>query len=364
MSGDISGWSVAALSFRSSRHWRPRSIGMWLFAALTFTGLIASRAEAQSGEPIGILLAAGDIAGCHQTGTKHAEMAAQIQKEIDVVHPLPVGVLALGDLAYADYVYDKKTKKTKLAPGTYAPCFESFKATWGAHKDRLFPVPGNHDYTDDVPANKQPTPAKLYKEYFAQRILDLKQASGNPVDPTDKRLSFVTRFPAGHSDSWLLAGMNFYGSELEPKTWLAEQLAAPVPRCVLVFTHPFFASSGEHGKGKVYKPMLKVMSVLHEQGATVLLSGHDHVLEQFRKADGTGKADPAKGVRSFVVGTGGAKLYPTFVKHALSEHFANKSKGFLKLTLYRDGYKWSFIAVDGPAVDLPVGGEACNRKPA
>ena len=132
---------------------------------------------------------------------------------------------------------------------------------------------------------------------------------------------------------------------------------------MLVFTHPFFASSGEHGKGKAYEPMARVMPVLYEQGATVLVTGHDHVLEQFATVDGTGKLDAAKGVRSFVVGTGGATLYTTFAKHPRSEHFSNKSKGFLRLMLYRDGYKWSFVAVDGPVVNLPVGGETCNRKP-
>jgi hypothetical protein len=78
-------------------------------------------------------------------------MAAQIQKEIDATEGLPVGILALGDLAYADYA------KKKPVPGTYGSCFESFEATWGVHKDRIFPVPGNHDYSDDIPINNKPT---------------------------------------------------------------------------------------------------------------------------------------------------------------------------------------------------------------
>ena len=64
-----------------------------------------------------------------------------------------------------------------------------------------------------------------------------------------------------------------------------------------------------------------------------------------------------------MVGTGGATLYSAYTKHKRSERFATKSRGFLKLTPYRDGYKWSFVAVDGPTVDLPVGGEACNQRP-
>jgi hypothetical protein len=41
-----------------------------------------------------------------------------------------------------------------------------------------------------------------------------------------------------------------------------------------------------------------------------------------------------RGESSFVVGTGGANLYSTYIKHPLSELFANTSGGFLKLTLW------------------------------
>ncbi|MDI3564150.1 metallophosphoesterase [Bradyrhizobium sp. Arg816] len=343
-----------ALSNHSRRCIRALPVGALLLSMLTAAGVTVCRAESPSGEPIGILLAAGDITGCHQTGNKHAEVAAQIQKEIDAANQVPVGILALGDLAYANY------RNQKPQPGTYGPCFDKFAATWGVHKDRIFPVPGNHDYSDDITPNKKLTPAKHYRDYFGQRIAELKSATGISSGPQDKRLSFATRFP--DKEGWLLAGLNFYGSDVDSKTWLKEQLSASTARCVLVFTHPFFISSGEHGQGEAYTPIAKLMPILYAQGATVLVSGHDHHLEQFPKVDGAGKRDEAKGVRPFVVGTGGATLYSTYIKHPLSERFANKSRGFLKLTLYRDGYKWSFVAVDGPSVELPVGEESCNRK--
>jgi hypothetical protein len=326
-----------------------------LLSAFTVTGLNSCMAESPSGEPIGILLAAGDITGCHQTGSKHVETAARVQKEIDAAAGLPVGVLALGDLAYADYV------KGNPVPGTYGPCFDRFEATWGVHKGRLFPVPGNHDYSDDILANKKATPAKRYRDFLSTRILDLKKASGDAVALKDKTLSFTTPFP--DKEGWLLVGLNFYGGDVDANKWLAEKLSASAARCVLVFTHPFFISSGEHGKGQANKKMATLMPILYAQGATMLVTAHDHDLEQFPKLDGAGKREEAKGVRSFVVGTGGATLYSTFIKHPLSELFANGSRGLLKLTLYRDGYKWSFVDVYGPAVALPVGEETCNRKP-
>jgi acid phosphatase type 7 len=356
-------WPQGLLISPLQRAWRALGISVFLVPVWISGELGTSEANAQTGEPIGVLLAAGDITGCKQTGSKHAELANRVQKEIDAANGLPVGILVLGDVAYAHYAKDKKENRKKPLPGTYHSCFEIFKTTWGVYKDRLLPVPGNHDYTDDIPETaKKPTAAKLYKEYFADRIADLKRASGGAVDPNDKRLSFATPFP--NAEGWLLVGMNFYGSEFEPKKWLANQLSSSSPRCVLVFTHPFYISSGEHGKGKAYEPMARVLPVLYDRGATVLVTAHDHSLEQFPKVDGSGVREDSKGIRSFVVGTGGATLYTTFTKHPLSEQFSNKSRGFLKLTLYRDGYQWSFISVDGPVVDLPVGQEACNRKPS
>jgi hypothetical protein len=346
---------VSALLAHARHCLRAFPVGTLLLSALTFGGLTASRAQSPSRGPIGILLAAGDITACHQTGSKHAETAAQIQKEIDAAKGLPIGILALGDLAYANSAWKNPV------PGTYGRCFDRFEATWGVHKDRLFPVPGNHEYSDDFPANGKLTPAKRYKDYFADRILDLKKASGNAPGPKDGTLSFSTLFP--DNEGWLLAGLNFYGGDVDPKQWLVEQLSASTARCVLVFTHPFFMSSGAHGKGQASETMAQIMPILYAQGATVLVTAHDHDLEQFPKVNGTGARDEAKGVRSFVVGTGGAKLYSTHIKHPLSELFANTSRGFLKLTLYHGGYKWSFVAVDGPAVELPVGEETCNRKP-
>jgi len=351
---DPSRQGATARSSHARHRLRALPAGLLLMSALTFAGLVPCQADSPSGEPIGILLAAGDITECKESGSKHAETAAQIQQEIDAANGLPVGILALGDLAYAE------VKNKKLVPGTYGECFDRFEATWGAHKERLFPVPGNHESSDDIPAKNKPTPLKRYRDYFADRLTDLKKASGVAPGPADKSLNFSTRFP--DENGWQLVGLNLY-RDVAPQKWLPGQLSASTARCVLVFAHEFFISSGKHGKGKINQPMAKAMPILYAQGATVLVAGHDHDLEQFPKVDGKGKPDPTKGVRSFVVGTGGANLYPDFTKHLLSEFFTRKSRGLLKLTLYRDGYKWSFVTVDGPAAGLPAGEETCNRKP-
>ncbi len=51
----------------------------------------------------------------------------------------------------------------KLTSPTYADCFNDFKITWGAHYERLLPVEGNHDVSDDPTGN-------VYQDYFKKRL--------------------------------------------------------------------------------------------------------------------------------------------------------------------------------------------------
>jgi len=326
----------------------------------------APPARAQTGEPIGILIAAGDITGCHHSGPAFGAMADAIDSIVSGAGGLPVGVLIPGDVAYGDY------RNKRLVAGSYEKCFDAFIRTWGRHKQRLIPVPGNHDYTDDT--SDRTVRAARYKAYFRDHVAQLAASGGQPLPAPDNALSFTTRFPAGADDGWLIAGLDVYQNAGNLPHWLKSRLPGPRPRCVLAFTHPFLNSSGLHGKGRTSgnKSMRAIMAALYSAGATVLVSGHDHDLEQFRKQNAVGKPDPVRGVRTFVAGTGGAVLYRVRLdktgvpvrRHPLSQKFANTSRGYLKLTLYRDGYKWSFINVVGPGVELPVGGEACNRGPS
>jgi len=59
-------------------------------------------------------------------------------------------------------------------------------------------------------------------------------------------------------------------------------------------------------------------------------------------------ADPQRGVREFIVGTGGAeKGCPFGTPIANSEVRDNTSFGVLKLTLNDGGYTWEFVAAAG-----------------
>lgn len=77
-----------------------------------------------------------------------------------------------------------------------------------------------------------------------------------------------------------------------------------------------------------------------------MLSGHDHLYERFAPQDALGRADPRRGLREFVVGTGGAHLYVPRVRQPNSEMIASVP-GVLKLTLKPTSYEWQFVAIPG-----------------
>jgi hypothetical protein len=78
----------------------------------------------------------------------------------------------------------------------------------------------------------------------------------------------------------------------------------------------------------------------------VVLSGHDHDYERFAPQDPEGRPD-ARGVRQFVVGTGGAPTYPLGEIAANSEVRNDRVYGVLALTFHPDSYAWRFVPVRG-----------------
>jgi len=79
----------------------------------------------------------------------------------------------------------------------------------------------------------------------------------------------------------------------------------------------------------------------------VILGGHDHDYERFAPQDPDGKLDRARGIREFVVGTGGKSHRPFGAPESTSEMRDTTTFGVLKLTLKPAGYDWKFIPEAG-----------------
>lgn len=93
--------------------------------------------------------------------------------------------------------------------------------------------------------------------------------------------------------------------------------------------------------------MAPLWDALYDAGADVVLAGHDHLYERFAPQDADGVADPALGIRSFVVGTGGKDLYGLGETRPNSEVSDDDTYGVLVLTLNPTSYDWSFQPVAG-----------------
>ena len=291
-------------------------IAVGVSAAVATAGQAGSRVSetpAPHGEPIDVppvdaptvLVGAGDIATCG--GGERATS--------DLLERIPGIVIALGDNAYED--------------GTAAQYRDCYAPTWGHELDRTRPTPGNHDYH---------TPnAAPYFQYFG--------AAAGPAG-----LGYYS-YPAG---GWHIVVLNSNCQQVpcskgSPQyAWLSADLAAHPARCTLAYWHHPRFSSGEHGPTT---EMSDIWQLLYDRGAEVVLSGHDHEYERFAPQDGLGNPDAARGVRQFVVGTGGGELRQIVARARNSEFVRTSTYGVIRLELYADRYAWSFIASDGTTLD-------------
>ncbi len=90
--------------------------------------------------------------------------------------------------------------------------------------------------------------------------------------------------------------------------------------------------------------------VLFEADVDVVLSGHDHHYERF--APQTPEAQPyAKGIRAFVVGTGGKTLRPVSTQESNIEIIIDDQFGVLFMTLHDGFYDWTFRSTNGHQLD-------------
>ena len=75
-----------------------------------------------------------------------------------------------------------------------------------------------------------------------------------------------------------------------------------------------------------------------------------------------GERDDERGIRSFVAGTGGAKLYSLKQRHPFSQVWQGESWGVLKLTLRAQSYDWEFLPVAGGKFQ-DAGTVQCVKRP-
>jgi len=258
---------------------------------------------ARPSQPDAFLVAAGDIADC--------KPGAQITAGL--LDGLTGTVAVLGDS-----VYEHGT------PDEFARCYDP---TWGRHKARTRPAVGNHEYGTPGAAG--------YWAYFGAAAGE----AGKGWYSYDLGAWHVV---ALNSNCTHVGGCEA-GSEQE--RWLRADLAASEAECTLAYMHhPRFSSGNRHGGSPAVEPLWRA---LEEDRAELVLAGHDHDYERFAPQTTSGALDVERGVRQFVVGTGGAPLRSFGPPEPNSEARDNTAYGVLHLRL-RDGrYDWRFVAQPG-----------------
>jgi hypothetical protein len=125
--------------------------------------------------------------------------------------------------------------------------------------------------------------------------------------------------------------------------WLRAELDSVDSRCTVAYWHRSRFSSGPHGDNPA---MRDVWRTLYEFNVDVVISAHDHMYERFAPQDPDGHLDSGRGIRQFVVGTGGGAISRPKGLRPNSE-VVGGDWGVLALTLEADAYRWEFVPVEG-----------------
>jgi acid phosphatase type 7 len=314
----------------------------------------------------------------------------------------PDAVALLGDLQYQ--------------VGQYQDFENSFDLTYGAFKFLTRPAPGNHEFYDEHSATG--VAGYGYFSYYNGFQVD---ANGNPITVTlgDPCPSTMTGcgYPgltasnpqpvpradgqAGHFEatggvggtipsggtvgvgdgwysynlgSWHLISLNiecetqpggcsntgpWFAAEL---AWLRKDLEENRSACTAAYWHqPTFSAADSISEEGVTAQAF--WELLYEYNADLILNGHDHLYARYRPLDPSGNSDPRRGIREFIVGTGGETLDtvvttdttaadPTGNPNFNAENLESATGNFwgvMALTLGDHGYQWDFE----PALEFP-----------
>jgi hypothetical protein len=273
------------------------AVGVATVAALVAV-TVGSAAPAYAADPV--LVGAGDIA---LSGSTADSATANLLDGISGT------VFTAGDNAYPD--------------GTASNFTNYYEPTWGRHKARTRPSPGNHDY--------HTSGATGYYNYF-----------GSNAGPSGRG------YYSYDLGNWHVVSLN---SEVSTSTgsaqeqWLRSNLAASTKPCTIAYWHkPRFTSGANHAPNTAIGPLVKA---LYDFNAEVVVAAHNHQYERFAPMNPSGSLDTARGIRHFVVGTGGAGLYSFGTIQPNSQARNNNTHGVLKLTLHSSSYDWKFVPVAG-----------------
>jgi Cellulase (glycosyl hydrolase family 5) len=260
-------------------------------------------APAPAGDPV--VMAAGDFQGHRGAGGRAGDVAAVVRAAD------PDVVLGLGDYQY-QY-------------GTLAALQAGFDRNFGDLKPRFRPTAGpTHDVADASDTNGG------YVQYWNRA----------PFEPYSFDLGswHVVQLPS--------AAYRYGVDTAHVLSWLEADLATSTKPCTLAFWHePYWSlPTTGHSRTTAVRPWVQA---LYDHDAEIILNGHQHNYQRFAPQAPDDQSDPSRGIRQFIVGTGGIGTYGFTGTAPNVEASDATTYGALKLTLHERGYDWSFERAAG-----------------
>ena len=281
--------------------------------------------------------AAGDIACPGAAGPEPS--LCRYAATSDLVVPGDIdAVLMLGDAQYPN--------------SGYRDLLRYYDPTWGRALDKTYPVPGNHEYET---ASGEPGG---YFAYFGDRwrgpdgygyySFDLPSGCRPKDDLCWHVIALNSELCVMDTGCTQEAGSRSPGGQ--QMRWLSRDLTAhPDVRypCTIAFFHePLF-----HGT-RVTEEVRPLWDLLYSAGADVVLNGHNHRYERWRRMAPSGIPDPDLGIRQFIVGTGGSDLESLEGRPPGLAKAQDASFGVLELGLYSNEYTWRWVPAAGQPADF------------
>lgn len=293
------------------------------------TAALPTPTPGPTADPDPVVAAAGDIACGSATG--RGTPCRQMETSELLVQSRPAAVLTLGDNQYEN--------------GELQDYQRFYDPSWGRLKPITRPAPGNHEYYT--------AGARGYFDYFAGVGRLTSEATGS-------RGQGWYSYDVG---AWHLVALNSNCSEVggcganSPQVnWLRSDLQASRATCTLAYWHHARFGSGQSRDDRTY---LAFWQALYDLGADVVLAAHDHSYERFAPMTPLGQLDRARGLRQFVVGTGGHSFQPLGDPLPNSEIRNNATFGVLRLRLRPSSYEWKFEGIPGSTF-TDTGGDTCH----
>lgn len=309
-----------------------RATRFGLLAALVGAAIVACGGGGNNSAPTQLqanasgsweVMTAGDIAQCNlrPSGDTNANKTAQLIERQLAGAGSNANVLTLGDNAYF----------LGLIIG-YTECYEK---TWGRFIDKTFVIPGNHDYENNGESN--------YFKYF-----------GTKANPDGKGTGYYRIDQSGWTVFALNSNIDASAASAQAQ-WLKQELATAQPCVAAAWHHARFSSAPDGDNTS----MTAMWDILDQAKADVVLASHEHQYERFGPMTSDGTLSTTGGLRSFVVGTGGAEIYAHARVRTGSEKQA-VAYGVLRLSLSAGNAKFRFIDVDNAVLD--EGAFNCRKK--